>query len=233
MDTVSRAEIFQFGSFLLDRRGGGLFRRADDGGRVPVGLGSRAVEVLAVLIERPGTLLAKDEIMAAVWPNTVVEEANLTMHISAIRRVLDADRKEVSCIQTVPGRGYRFVWTVTRVDEDQERFTSPSDVLTLVIAEPSDVSDTRPMGQPPDGPTSVAPRLFPAQLLAGLPSRYVAATGLALLVVIVALVAWTAMATRPPTWLVARAPDPPRLSVVVLPLQNFSAQPGTATSRTG
>ena len=177
-----------------------------------------------MLIERAGTLVAKDEIMAAVWPNTVVEEANLTMHISAIRRVLDADRKDISCIQTVPGRGYRFIWTVTRVDEDQERF-SLSEVLTPVIAEAS-VSDTGPIGQPCEGPTLVSPRPFLARRLAGLSSRYVAATGLALLVLIVAFVAWTAIVTRPPKWLVARSSDPPRLSVVVLPLQNFSARPG-------
>ena len=53
--------------------------------------------------------------MSAAWPETVVEDNNLTVQISALRRVLDQDRAEGSCIQTVPGRGYRFIAPVTRV----------------------------------------------------------------------------------------------------------------------
>jgi len=54
--------------------------------------------------------------MAAVWPRTVVEENNLTVQIAALRRVLDAGRAQGSCIQNVPGRGYRFAVPVTRAD---------------------------------------------------------------------------------------------------------------------
>jgi class 3 adenylate cyclase len=54
--------------------------------------------------------------MQAVWPRTVVEENNLMVQISALRRILDRDRVDGSCIQTVPGRGYRFVAPVTRVE---------------------------------------------------------------------------------------------------------------------
>ena len=81
----------------------------------PVTIGSRALEVLGVLIERHGDLVSRDEFLAAVWPNTVVEEANLAVQISALRRVVDQDRTDGSCIQTVPGRGYRFVAAVTRL----------------------------------------------------------------------------------------------------------------------
>jgi hypothetical protein len=69
-----------------------------------------------VLLGRPGNLLARDEIVAAVWPTTVVEDNNLNMQIAALRRVLDQDRAQGSCIQTVPGRGYRFVAPVKRVE---------------------------------------------------------------------------------------------------------------------
>jgi TolB-like protein/Flp pilus assembly protein TadD len=72
--------------------------------------------VLGVLLGRPGDLIARDEIIAAVWPTTVVEDNNLNMQIAALRRVLDQDRAQGSCIQTVPGRGYRFVAPVTRVE---------------------------------------------------------------------------------------------------------------------
>jgi TolB-like protein/Flp pilus assembly protein TadD len=72
--------------------------------------------VLRVLLERPGDLLTRNEIIAAAWPGTVVEDNNLNVQISTLRRVLDEGRTEGSCIQTVPGRGYRFVAPVTRVD---------------------------------------------------------------------------------------------------------------------
>jgi DNA-binding winged helix-turn-helix (wHTH) protein len=75
-----------------------------DGAAVP--LGSRAFDVLMVLIEARGALVTKDQIMARVWPDTVVEENNLVVQISALRKALGEDR---DLIRTVPGRGYRFI----------------------------------------------------------------------------------------------------------------------------
>jgi TolB-like protein len=63
--------------------------------------------------------LSKDEIMAAVWPDTTVEEANLTVQISSLRRILDAERRDGSCIQTLSGRGYRFICPVARVPDER------------------------------------------------------------------------------------------------------------------
>ncbi len=101
---------------LLDRfrlhRHAGLQGRGADGGWQPIALGSRALEVLGVLVERQGELVSKDAIMSAVWPGTSVEEHNLTVQISALRRSLDSGGTGGSCIQTVPGRGYRFVGSV-------------------------------------------------------------------------------------------------------------------------
>src|SRR6202007_1861361 len=56
-----------------------------------------------------------EEIMRAVWPGRVVEEANLNVQMSKLRQILDRDRAEGSCIQTLPGRGYCFVLPVTRL----------------------------------------------------------------------------------------------------------------------
>src|SRR5271163_461430 len=70
-----------------------------------VELGSRALDVLMVLTEAQGALVTKDEIMARVWPDTVVEENNLVVQISALRKALGEDR---DFIRTVSGRGYRF-----------------------------------------------------------------------------------------------------------------------------
>jgi TolB-like protein/DNA-binding winged helix-turn-helix (wHTH) protein/Flp pilus assembly protein TadD len=73
---------------------------------VAVELGSRAFDVLMVLTEARGALVTKDEILSRVWPDTVVEENNLVVQISALRKALGEDR---DFIRTVSGRGYRFV----------------------------------------------------------------------------------------------------------------------------
>ena len=113
---LATADIFLFEDFRLDRQGNGLSRRNEGGVFVPVPIGLRALDILAVLVERSGNLVSKEEIMAAVWGRTVVESANLTVQISSLRRVLDEGGTEGSCIRTVAARGYRFLPTVTRVE---------------------------------------------------------------------------------------------------------------------
>jgi len=75
-------------------------------------LGSRALEILTVLLERAGELVSKQELMARVWPNVFVEPANLTVHMSALRRTLRDGRDGNRFIINVPGRGYSFVASV-------------------------------------------------------------------------------------------------------------------------
>jgi DNA-binding winged helix-turn-helix (wHTH) protein len=90
---------------------GGCFKLDKDGVAEPVPLGSRALDLLLLRAGRQGEVVAKDAIMQTVWAHTAVEEANLTVQISALRRILDRHRAQGSCIQTVPGRGYRFART--------------------------------------------------------------------------------------------------------------------------
>src|SRR6516162_531176 len=115
MDALARTDILVFDCFCLDRRTGRLSQQDESGISRAIAIGSRALEILAVLADRQGHLLTKDEMMAAAWPGTVVDDNNLAVQISALRRILDRDRAEGSCIQTVPGRGYRFVASVTRI----------------------------------------------------------------------------------------------------------------------
>ena len=75
----------------------------------PVPLGGRALQILIVLLERPGDLVGRQELMARVWPDVFVEPANLTVHISALRRMLRDGRDGNRFIINIPGRGYSFV----------------------------------------------------------------------------------------------------------------------------
>jgi len=75
-------------------------------------LGSRALEILIALIERRGELISNQDLMARVWPKVFVEPANLTVHMSALRRALRDGRDGHRFIVNIPGRGYCFVASV-------------------------------------------------------------------------------------------------------------------------
>ena len=81
-------------------------------GDKPLPVGSRALEILIVLLERRGELVSKQDLMARVWPNVFVEPANLTVHMSALRRALRDGQNGHRFIINIPGRGYCFVASV-------------------------------------------------------------------------------------------------------------------------
>jgi DNA-binding response OmpR family regulator len=81
----------------------------------PVDLGSRAFDLLMVLVKTPGTLITKNDILSRVWPNTTVEENNLQVQVSALRKILGGDR---DVIRTIPGRGYMFAVEGTTAESD-------------------------------------------------------------------------------------------------------------------
>jgi DNA-binding winged helix-turn-helix (wHTH) protein len=81
-------------------------------GDKPVHLGSRALGILGVLLEQPSELVSNQELMTRVWPNVNVQPANLTVHVSALRRVLRDGCDGNRFIVNVPGRGYSFVASV-------------------------------------------------------------------------------------------------------------------------
>jgi predicted ATPase/DNA-binding winged helix-turn-helix (wHTH) protein len=81
----------------------------------PVRLGSRALDILIVLVERAGDVVSKEELIARVWPDTFVEDGNLRVHIAGLRKALGDGRGGNRFLATDPGRGYRFVASVTAV----------------------------------------------------------------------------------------------------------------------
>jgi DNA-binding winged helix-turn-helix (wHTH) protein len=86
----------------------------------PVPFTPKAFDLLAELAKNPGRLLTKEHLMQAVWPDTTVEESNLTYHIFAIRKALGENGDSGPYIETVPKRGYRFVATVRGVVDDAD-----------------------------------------------------------------------------------------------------------------
>jgi DNA-binding response OmpR family regulator len=86
MDEVGSTDVFMFEGFRFDRAGDYLFRVNGPRGAEPIALGSRALALLGLLLDRQGQLVTKDEIFGVVWSGMAIEEANLTVQISALRR---------------------------------------------------------------------------------------------------------------------------------------------------
>ncbi len=107
--------LYEFGPFCVDPVSRFLLR-----GGAPVQLTPKAFDILLVFIQNSGHVLDKDELMKAVWPDTVVEENNLTRNISALRKALGESPNEHRYIVTIPGRGYRFVASVNEARDARE-----------------------------------------------------------------------------------------------------------------
>src|ERR1043166_2273767 len=99
--------FYEFGPFRVDTRNRQVLRENE-----VVPLKAKAVETLLLLIEGRGDLVEKDELMRRLWPDSFVEEANLTQNIYTLRKALGGDY-----IQTIPRRGYRFVAEVKEADD--------------------------------------------------------------------------------------------------------------------
>lgn len=109
---VSGTAAIMFGAFCLlpTQR---LLLEADR----PVHLGSRALDILITLIERHGELVTKKDLMARVWPGVTVVEANLAVHICALRRALREGQGGNRYLINIPGQGYRFVAPISIIEE--------------------------------------------------------------------------------------------------------------------
>jgi DNA-binding winged helix-turn-helix (wHTH) protein/TolB-like protein/Flp pilus assembly protein TadD len=112
--------LYAFGPFLLDTRERRLLR---NGAMVPLTL--KAFDLLQVLVENQGHLLPKEELLRRVWPDAIVEENNLTVTISALRKALGEGPTDRQYIETVPRRGYRFVADFRAAAESTEAARSP------------------------------------------------------------------------------------------------------------
>jgi eukaryotic-like serine/threonine-protein kinase len=133
------SRLYEFGPFRVDAERCVLLRENE-----PVPLTQKGFETLLVLIQNREETVSKDLLLKKVWPDTFVEEANLTQHISMLRKALGETPQDRRYIVTVPGRGYRFVASVQEVpngDGNNDAFVVESHSRSQIVIE-----ETRPSG---------------------------------------------------------------------------------------
>jgi Tol biopolymer transport system component/DNA-binding winged helix-turn-helix (wHTH) protein len=130
--------LYEFGPFRLDTVERRLLR---DGETVP--LTPKAFETLVLLVERGGRLVGKDELMKALWSDTIVEESNLTNNVWTLRKALGEDKDGQRYIQTVPKRGYRFTATVREAEPAAQELVIEKHALTRNLTEDQNHTSNR------------------------------------------------------------------------------------------
>jgi DNA-binding winged helix-turn-helix (wHTH) protein/tetratricopeptide (TPR) repeat protein len=131
--TPPDGEAYRFGPFELRPRDYTLTRNG-----TPVRLSPKAFDTLRLLVERHGHVVDKGTLIASLWPDTTVEDSNLSVQMAAVRRVLDSPGGFDQYIETVPKRGYRFIADVTVVRSRPDRIdavtpSSPAPVAIVVL----------------------------------------------------------------------------------------------------
>jgi len=107
------SKVYEFSGFRLEEAQQRLLRNGE-----PVALKPKILDLLRYLIQSRGQLIAKDDLLREVWPDTIVEENNITVSMSILRKILGETRHKPQFIETVPRRGYRFVAEVIEISPD-------------------------------------------------------------------------------------------------------------------
>lgn len=214
--------LYAFGEFRLD-----VVERVLFHGSELVSLTPKALETLLVLVRRAGHVVNKDELMQEVWPDTFVEEGNLNVNISTLRKVLGEAGDSQVFIETIPRRGYRFIAQVSLLPAERGELVLEKTTRARIVTEVEEDSDTALV--PASAPVIVAP---PATRVARYPRWAVlggkrAATGVcfaaivALGAAVLAATYFSRSSSRPKS-------APPAAKVfrlAVLPFANLSGDP--------
>lgn len=126
-DITPMASAIEFGPFCLRP----VQRQLERGGHT-VKIGSRALEMLTVLVERAGEIVPQSELIARIWPDTAVEESGVRVQLASLRKVLRDGQGGIRYIATVPGRGYCFVEPVRPVVLNA-RWYDPQEALSIDV----------------------------------------------------------------------------------------------------
>jgi len=189
----------------------------------PVSLTPKTFELLVFLIRNKGRLVTKDEIMEAVWPGSFVEEANLTVSISVLRKALGEKESDLRYIETIPRKGYRFTASVKEIETpEQPEITQPEQIASP----PSEVLLPAAAGTPPvASPLPPSPYRDPVAVSPETGStprrRRIVAVAAVTLVCILVIIGFLTYRKRLMTTRHAAAPH----SLAVLPLLNLRQDP--------
>jgi DNA-binding winged helix-turn-helix (wHTH) protein/TolB-like protein/Flp pilus assembly protein TadD len=175
-----RKHYYQFGLFLLDEGERTLLREGE-----PVPLTPKAFDTLLVLVRRCGQTLSKEELMQEIWPDSFVEEANLAVNISLLRKTLGEREDGGQYIETYPRQGYRFAAEAREIWQEPEPSDEPPSATEPAPEATGRESHIDP-AQPPDDP------LPDAQYAAAIKRVKLAGAALALIILAVAGLAYRA-----------------------------------------
>jgi TolB-like protein/DNA-binding winged helix-turn-helix (wHTH) protein/Tfp pilus assembly protein PilF len=209
---MQKARVYEFGPFRLAPAQGTLFRQG-----TPVSVAPKAFEALVLLVEQRDRLVAKEELMKTLWPDTFVEEANLNHYIWTLRKTLAEVRGGERYIQTVARRGFRFVAPVKEsAGEDGEILHEPNG-LNRPSSEEC-MAEAAPATTRADGMRSMPP-LVSTVPTTGVKSYLLIAVAIALaLGVVLSIRGWRASRSETGD---SAAPMRPLKSIAVLPLKSI------------
>ncbi len=142
--------IYKFDEFQIDVPNRQL-RRGDK----PVIMPAKAFDLLLALVENKGRLIEKDELFSRVWNDRIVEESNLTVHISQIRKALGEKRQNTRYIETVPGYGYRFVGAIENFDDDDLIIETQTLSRIVIEKEENEATQARRHGKTASNETQI------------------------------------------------------------------------------
>src|SRR5205085_7648111 len=152
-------QFYEFGPFRLEPHKRLLFR-----GQESIKLATKSLDAVLALVERRGQVLEKDELMKRLWPDSYVEEGNLTLNISNLRQALGENPQQHEYIVTVPGRGYQFVARVKELAAESEGLAGAESVAApTAVAE-----DKQEVAHGVTGSSAAKRFLWPALLVGAL-----------------------------------------------------------------
>jgi DNA-binding winged helix-turn-helix (wHTH) protein/TolB-like protein/Flp pilus assembly protein TadD len=208
--TLATRVLYEFGKYRLDPAEHLLVCEGK-----AVALTPKAFEILCVFAQNSGRLLSKDELMKRVWPNSFVEEANLSVNISALRRALGDSPDGQELIATVPKMGYRFVIPVREI-----RDAVPGKSEASELPAPTPTLETQGGISKPTGPSIGSEGTLQARR-SGTASRWVKAA--VLLGIILALLFFVVYRTRGTRGVALVGPR----KIAILPFQNLNKDPNS------
>jgi DNA-binding winged helix-turn-helix (wHTH) protein/TolB-like protein len=147
--------VYEFGPFHMDPHKQILLRGSD-----PVPVTPKAFETLLVLVRRSRDVVSKEELLKAVWPNSFVEESNLSQNIFLLRKALGDTAENRQYIVTLPGRGYRFAASVRTVTEQGEALLAQARTRTQIVIEENEAETDQRLKTLPIPQTPTVRRKF-------------------------------------------------------------------------